>query len=119
MHYALYTVLSGRDGYATDAELPGNGGADARRVEDFTLDGAGLHHVGGESLEGGLLSEVEFYRLYATQEVFLEVADPAELGNESAVVPGEAGPVRPLVQVLGLHVCGDCGDRESLDAAVG
>ena len=106
MHYALYALVSGGNGYAAGAELPSNGGVDTGRVEDFTLDGAGLDHVVGESLEGGLLPDVEFQGLHAAQEVLLEVADPAELGGESAVIPGEGWPVRLLVQVLGLHVCG-------------
>ena len=76
------------------------------RVEDFALDDAGLHHVGGESFEGGMLPLVQFQGLHAVQEISLEVANPAEQGSESTVIPGEARPVRQLVQVLALNVCG-------------
>ena len=64
----------------------------------------------------GLLPEADFQGLHAAQEIALEVADPAELGGEGAVIPGECGPVRPLVQVLVLNVCGGCVDREFPDA---
>ena len=98
-------VVSGGDACVADAEVPGDGGADTGRVEDLALDSAGVHHVGGETFEGSLLPEVESQSLHAAQEVSLEVADPAELDGESAVVPGEGRPVRSLVQVLMLHVC--------------
>ena len=74
-------------------------------VEDLAFDCAGLDHVGGEGLEGRLLPEVKAKGLHAAQEAFLEVADPAEAGGESALIPGEGGPVRPLVQVSWRRVC--------------
>ena len=115
MHYALYAILTGGDAFVADAEVPGDGGTDTGRVEDLPLDFAGLDHVGGQSLQEGLLPEFDSQRLHAAQEVSLEAFDPAELGGESAVVPGEGRPFRLLVQVSGLHVY---VDREFPDGEI-
>ena len=56
------------------------------------------------AVKDGLLPEIRSQGLHAAQEVFLEVADPAELVGEGAVIPSEGGPVWPLVQVLVLHI---------------
>ena len=77
MHYAFYVEVSGSDARVTDAEVPGDGGVDTGRVENLALDGASLHHIGGERSEGSLLPEVGSQGLHAAQEVSLEVADPA------------------------------------------
>ena len=64
---------------------------------------------GGESVKGGLLPEVESRGLHAAQEIFLEVADPAELGGEGAVIPGEGGPV----QAVGAGIGAACPESVS------
>ena len=105
MDYALDVLVSGGDAAVADAEAPGDGGADLGRVEYLSLDLAALDPVGGEGLEGDLLPEGEAQELHSSEQVTLEAAYPADLGDEGAVIPGEGRPVRRLVQVSGLHVC--------------
>ena len=77
----------------------GNGGPHGLGIQRLALDLAGLHHVAGQRLQGGLLPEREPERLHPADQRPLQVPHLGEWTGQFGFVPPKIRPVRVFVDV--------------------
>lgn len=86
------------------AETAGNRGSDLVGVQLLTLDFTALDHIGGESLQYGLLTESEPEGFHVANQPALPVTDSSQRFGQLVAVPAKPGPVLKLVDIHSPHL---------------
>jgi hypothetical protein len=82
-----------------DAKTVCNRGTDLTTVKHFTFDFTRFEDIFGQGFENCFRPQLKAKRLHPSDEASLLVADFPKMFSEALRLPGEAGPVRTVVDV--------------------